>query len=128
MPKTFSRAYSMQLGGFSSMVNIEHCKPAIVSSGSGRVWRVGVMIRIPQLPCMRSVHGNTVPTNAGCEGNSCSASTGSIFYDLVESPSTGTLYSFGSGANVSWGIANTNTGVSGKTCAANLVHLTLTNT
>ena len=75
------------------------------------------------------VHGNTVPSNAGCEGNSCTASTGRIFYDLVTSPSTGTLYNFsGSGANVSSEIANTNTGVSGKTCAVDLVHLTLTNT
>jgi len=75
------------------------------------------------------VDGQHVPTNAGCESNSCIASTGRIFYDLVKLPSTGTLYNFsGSGANVSSEIASTNTGVSGKTCVADLVHLTLTNT
>jgi len=74
-----------------------------------------------------AVHGNTVPNKAGCEGNNCTASSGMIFYDKVTAPSTGTLFNFsGSGANVSSEIANTNTGVAGKTCAVDLVNLTLT--
>jgi hypothetical protein len=78
------------------------------------------------------VHGNTVPVGPGCEGNSCSASTGMIFYDWVGTSgetSTGTLYNFsGSGANVSSELANTNTGMAGKTGAVDLAHLTLTGT
>ena len=77
------------------------------------------------------VHGNTVPAVAGCEGNNCTASSGMIFYDKVTSPSTGTLFNFsgaGGGNNVSLEIANNNTGTSGKTCAVDLVNLTLTAT
>jgi hypothetical protein len=83
------------------------------------------------------VHGNTVPVGPGCEGNSCTASTGMIFYDEVNTPSTGTLYQCsgagnpcggGANANVSTELANTNTGTAGKTCAVNPVNLTLTGT
>jgi hypothetical protein len=74
------------------------------------------------------IHGNTVPVGPGCEGNSCGATTGMIFYDEVTPPSTGTLFNFGGNCNVSTEIAATNTGTSGKTCAVDLTHLTLTST
>jgi methionine-rich copper-binding protein CopC len=73
------------------------------------------------------IHGNTVPAIAGCE-SSCTPSTGMIFYDEVTPPSTGTLFNFGGNSNVSTEIANTNTGTAGKTCATDLVRLTLTST
>jgi len=74
------------------------------------------------------VHGNTVPVGPGCEGNSCTGSTGMIFYDRVSAPSTGTLFNFGSNSNVSTELAATNTGTAGKTCAVDLANLTLTST
>jgi len=78
-----------------------------------------------------AVHGNTVPAVAGCEGASCDSTTGMIFYDEVGtagSTSTGTLFNFGGNSNVSTEIAATNSGTAGKTCAVDLVHLTLTST
>jgi hypothetical protein len=77
------------------------------------------------------VHGNTVPVGPGCEGNSCSPTTGMIFYDWVNTPgetSTGTLFNFGGNSNVSTELTATNTGMAGKTGAVDLVHLTLTGT
>jgi hypothetical protein len=73
-----------------------------------------------------AIHGNTVPTTAACD-TQCDPSIGMIFYEVVTAPSTGTLFNFGGGPNVSAEIAATNTGTAGKTTSTN-TGLSLTGT
>jgi hypothetical protein len=65
-----------------------------------------------------AIHGNTVPATAACD-TQCDPSIGMIFYEVVTPPSTGTLFNFGGGADVSSEIAATNTGTAGKTTSTN---------
>jgi len=64
------------------------------------------------------IHGNTVPAVSGCD-TQCSASTGMIDFETVNSTGTraGTLFQTGAGGSVSNEIATTNTGTAGKTCS-----------
>lgn len=71
------------------------------------------------------LNSNIVQTTAACD-TACTASTGMIFYELVNGASAGTLYNPGGNLTVSNEIANTNTGTTGKTCSSGALALTST--